>query len=128
MKERRRHIRIQVLWPVLHSESIRPKPKTGLPIDMGLAGVAIETRHPFVKGTPLETRIALGSRAVHCSGKVVYVERRKGKRFRACGRFHQITDENRRLPDKHISGSHCTEGLIERSSLQRIQEPEIFSI
>jgi hypothetical protein len=118
MRERRRHIRIQTLGPVLYSESIRPKPKIGSAIDLGLGGVAIETRHPLVKGELLEISIALGSRAVHGSGKVVYVERRRGKRFRAGVRFHEITDEDRRFLDKYISGSPSTEGLLERSSLE----------
>jgi c-di-GMP-binding flagellar brake protein YcgR len=105
MRGRRRHIRIQTLQPILYYEAIRPRPKTGSTINLSLGGVCIETSYPLFKGEILDIAIALESRVITCSGRVLHVHGLKRKRFRAGVCFEKISEENRRLLEQYLSAT-----------------------
>jgi hypothetical protein len=103
MRERRRHIRIQTLQPILYYEAIRPRPKTGSTIDLSLGGFSFETSYPLVKGEILETSIALESRVITCRGRVIHVQGLRRKRFRAGVCFERISEKDRRFLEGYLS-------------------------
>ncbi len=101
--ERRRHFRVQALHPILYYKNLSSRPTSGLTINLSLEGIAIETRHPLSKDELIDISITLDSRLMNCSGKVVYVQALKGKRFQAGIRFKEMSKEDRLYLEKHIS-------------------------
>jgi hypothetical protein len=74
-----------------------------LTLDLSLEGVAIETRYPVGKGELLEVSMALKSGVVSFSGKVVYVQTLKGKKFNTGIRFEEISEQSRCLVGRYLS-------------------------
>jgi c-di-GMP-binding flagellar brake protein YcgR len=101
--ERRRYLRVKALHPMLYCEEVRPRPRSGSTLDLSLEGVAIETHHPLTRGELLEVSIALNSRLIDFSGKVVYVQPLKGKKFKAGIRFERITKKTRHILEEYLS-------------------------
>jgi hypothetical protein len=101
--ERRRHFRVKELHPIRYCQEVRPRPRSGLTFDLGLEGVAIETRYPLSKGELLEVSMALNSRLISFSGKVIYVQSLKGKKFKAGIRFEVISDQSRCFLERYLS-------------------------
>jgi len=101
--ERRCHFRIQALHPILYYEHTHPRPKSGSTANLSLEGVALQTRHPLTKGELLEISIALGSGLISCSGKVIYVQALKGKKFKAGIRLEEISEKTRFVLERYLS-------------------------
>ena len=101
--ERRRHFRVTALHPMLYCQEVRPRPRSGSTLNLSLEGVAIETHHPLSRGELLEVSIVLNSRLINFSGKVIYVQPLKGKKFKAGIRFERITKKSRRILEEYLS-------------------------
>lgn len=101
--ERRRHFRVQALYPILYCQNLRSRFRSGSTINLSLEGIAVETRHPLSKDELIDISINLHSRLINCSGKVVYVQALKRKRYKAGIRFKEMSREDRLFLEKHVS-------------------------
>ena len=101
--ERRRHFRVKAVHPIRYCQEVRPRPRSASTLDLGLEGVAIETRYPLSKGELLEVSMALKSRLISFSGKVIYVQALKGRKFKAGIRFEEISEQSRSVLERYLS-------------------------
>lgn len=102
VKERRGYFRIQTILPATCRKDSHSRPDEGITTNLSLEGVAIETCHPLTQGELVEISIALDSKLILCSTKVIYVERPRGKRYRAGLQFQEISEEDRRLLGEYL--------------------------
>ena len=95
MKERRKHLRIVALHPVLYYSNAYPRPKVASTLDISLGGARIETRSPLMNREELDISIAIHPNVIKCRGRVVYVIDSEDRRIRAGIQFEGLTQEDR---------------------------------
>jgi hypothetical protein len=103
INNKREYLRIRTNRPIMYRKASGTRPYEASATDLSMDGVAIQTGHPLEKGEPLEVWIAVGSKPVSYSAKVIYVERLKGGRFRTGLQFQGTSEGKRRLLKRYLS-------------------------
>jgi hypothetical protein len=109
---------------MLYRQGVRSRPKSGSTLNLSLDGVAIETLYPLSKGELLEVSIALNSRLIIFSGKVIYVEPLKGKKLKAGIQFEEISEQSRCVLERYLSRARGSPVVLAHTrSLSRRRRP-----